>query len=498
PAPLQQDGVVDWLHDDPEHILLGVWDLEGYKVRRVDTRNGRFKNIHRGMDNVYTWETDLSNQIRFGYGETEKEEPIGFLRQADGSWKDVSDLGWMKQEVQPVLFEDDPRYAIAVGPVNGSDTDAVVRVDFQSDEIVEVLFEHPSLDAYPVATREGKLIGYTIPALESETIFTDPEYARLYRSMGKALPGHSISLRSWTPDKQVILVVASSPQDGGTLYVWDRKNKALTAIGRAYPELDPEGMSAMEKVTYKARDGLEITAYLSVPQGVQRDKLPVVVMPHGGPYARDTLGFDFLVQMMTSRGYAVLQPNFRGSLYEGREFQEAGEGQWGRQMQDDLLDGLAWMVDEGVADPDRACIVGWSYGGYAALMGAVQSSDVFRCAASINGVADLNRLRTRYDDRAWRRYFDEYILGDDVKVSDYSPVDQAERIDIPVLIVHAKDDGRVPYDDHAKPMSRALERKGKQFDMVTIETGDHSLLNKTSRLAMLEALEAFLAANLGG
>lgn len=497
PTPLFQDDVVDWLPDDPRHILLALdADLRGVKVRRVDVRNGRFRVVRSEESGIYRWVTDREHEVRFGYGEDAEGQPRGIVLRSDGSWEDVSDLGWMQQEIVPVAFDEDPRYAIAVGPANG-ETDAVVRVDFEHDEVLEVMHEHPALDLYPRFDADGRLIGYVIPADGNRLVLTDPAWERLYRSMVEALPGRRIGLLSWTPDRQVILVMASTPRDAGSLYVWDRGAKTLSLLGSSYPGLDPAQLSPMEEVRYETRDGLEITAYLTTPQGEAPEDLPVVIMPHGGPAGRDTLTFDFLVQAIASRGYAVLQPNFRGSIYQGRTFREAGEGEWGRKMQQDLLDGLAWLVDEGIADPARACIVGWSYGGYAALMGAVQSPDVFRCAVSINGVADLARLRTRYDSRSWRREIDRLVGTRDIRLADYSPVERAKDVKIPVLIVHAQDDGRVPFDDHGRQMARALERAGRDVTLVTVEAGDHSLYNAVSRLTMLKAVDAFLARHLG-
>jgi dipeptidyl aminopeptidase/acylaminoacyl peptidase len=220
------------------------------------------------------------------------------------------------------------------------------------------------------------------------------------------------------------------------------------------------------------------------------------VLPHGGPQAREDRSFWFLSQFLASRGYAVLQPNFRGSSGYGHAFEDAGEREWGGKMQDDITDGTQWLIDEGIADPDRICIVGWSYGGYAAAMGAVKTPELYRCAASINGVLDLPRLirddKHYIGGRAWTRS----IGLSDRSAADVSPYHQAKRIAVPLLIIQAKDDTRV-HDDQGKRMFKRLQRMHKPVDYVEVELGGHEMYNEPARLFILESLQAFLNANIG-
>ncbi|MEO0424278.1 MAG: S9 family peptidase [Pseudomonadota bacterium] len=497
PEPLFQDDVIDWMRDDPNHIMTALdSDLDNdWEVRKVNLKSGKFKVIREGAFDISQWETDQDHELRVGYGRNEKGELLATYRPPGGDWTDANDTQWLEKRIFPYGFEENPRYAIAAGPVN-SDRAAIVRLDLVEDKVLEVLHEDPEFDIYP-RFDDGKLIGYIVPAQDNELVLTDKKWKGMYDSLTQTFPNDQVSILSWTEDKNMLLVRARSDVDAGTIYVWDRKASKIFALGRTYPELDPKALSTMEQVSYKARDGLEITAYLTIPKGADRKNLPVVVMPHGGPTSRDTWGFDFLVQMIASRGYAVLQPNFRGSLYQGREFREAGEGEWGRKMQDDLDDGVNWMVEEGIASRGRVCIVGWSYGGYAALMGVVKNSQMYRCAASINGVSNLKELRGEYSyTRGGLRQIDKLLGVKGVNISDYSPIDQAKKISSPVLIVHAKDDGRVPFD-HGSGMASALKRARGEVTFVEIESGGHSLMNGNSRLEMLQALESFLGRHLG-
>lgn len=492
-VPMDQDTVIDWLPDDPDHFLLAVdGDFDGdAEVRRVKVKNGRFRTVFDDVRDIDWWVTDQNHQVRFGAGGS-AGNTRGLYRPPGGGAVDVSDSQWFKDDFRPVAFEADPRYAVAVGPVDGN-TQGVVRLDMVTGEILETLYHRPEHDVLPLF--EGNtdtLIGFTGIGFKAGRRYTDPEWAKLRRSVDHVFKDRNNYFATATPDRTVLIVHSTSDVDAGMLYVWDRNSQQVFPLAQTYPGLPPDLMSEMKPVTYAARDGLEISGFLTTPRGAAADKLPLVVMPHGGPWSRDGWGFDFLVQLMASRGYAVLQPNFRGSVAQGQAFEEAGQKQWGGKMQDDVTDSVRWLIDQGVADPDRVCIVGWSYGGYAALMGAVKTPDLYRCAVSINGVANLPKLAARYRFSAsWRRYVDENIGLEGESMKTVSPHHQADRITVPILIVHAKDDHRVPFE-HGRDMAGRLADAGKPHRFVAIEQGGHSLVDGTGRLAMAEALTAFL------
>jgi dipeptidyl aminopeptidase/acylaminoacyl peptidase len=267
-------------------------------------------------------------------------------------------------------------------------------------------------------------------------------------------------------------------------------------MGRAIPELTADVLQPKRPVSYTSRDGVEIPGYLTLPDSAQAGPLPTVILPHGGPKDRDDIRFSYLVQFLASRGYAVLQPNFRGSTGYGQKFMEAGIKQWGGRMQDDVSDGVQWLIDEGIADANRVCIVGWSYGGYSAMMGAIKTPDLYRCAASINGVMDLARLREQdktelVGGEAWVAHMG--LDGESVK--SVSPLHRAESIEVPVLIVQARDDVRVT-DEHGRNMTERLRKLDKEVDYLEIERGGHSLITAAGRAQMLAGLEEFLARHL--
>lgn len=251
-------------------------------------------------------------------------------------------------------------------------------------------------------------------------------------------------------------------------------------------------------MTYRAADGLQIHGYLTLPTG--KDKgLPLVVLPHGGPASRDTIDFDYWAQALASRGYAVLQANFRGSTGYGNDFLEAGFGQWGRKMQTDLSDGVRFLAANGTIDAKRVCIVGGSYGGYAALAGAAIDTGVYRCAASIAGISDLHRMlkSEKQSAEAAFRYFKQFIGADnanDPKLDQVSPLQQIGKIEIPVLLIHGKDDTVVPFEQ-SRIMADALKKAGRPVDFVILDGEDHWLSSGVTRLKMLQAVTAFLEKN---
>jgi dipeptidyl aminopeptidase/acylaminoacyl peptidase len=304
------------------------------------------------------------------------------------------------------------------------------------------------------------------------------------------------------------LIVRTTYADRAPMfYLFDANERTAKAIGAAYPALDGVRLAPRLPYTYKARDGVEIPGYLTRPLGVE-GPAPLVLLPHRGPTDRDVEGFDWLAHFLASRGYAVLQPNYRGSSGYGRAWEDAGHGGWGiGVMQHDLTDGVAAVVAAGVADPERICIVGASYGGYAALAGAVFTPELYRCAAAINGISDLRDMYTLYigrrDGRSaamtyWERSMGiENVRSPREMLDAASPAEHAGQAKAPVLLIHGRDDAVVPVGQ-SKKMERALRDAGKTAQLIELEGEDHWLSEATTRLQTLEALDAFLAQHLRG
>ncbi len=342
-------------------------------------------------------------------------------------------------------------------------------------------------------------IGQVAQGDRPETSLFDPALNARMRSVARAFPGRTVALTSYDSGFNRLIVYTTGTADSGTYWLIDLAGHKANPLGYEYPDVQADDVGPIQMVTWRAADGLELHGVLNLPPGGAAKNLPVIVMPHGGPQERDYPTFYWWAQVFAARGYAVFQPNFRGSSGYGKAFRDAGFGEWGRKMQTDISDGLAELVHQGVVDPKRACIVGWSYGGYAAMAGVTLQNGLYRCAVSMAGVSNLpamlsNTADTRGSIGAPMRYWRAFMgatstFGGDIAA--ISPVNLAGRADAPVLLVHGKDDTTVPYGQSVG-MADALKRAGKPVEFVTLEGADHWLLKEDTRIAMAKASVAFV------
>lgn len=345
------------------------------------------------------------------------------------------------------------------------------------------------------------LIGtFALVGDEARYAFFKPADQVAWDAVVKAYPNDEVSLVSASADHRKFVVLADSPVDGPAYALVDLDSRSGKWIGGEYAGIDAASVSPVKPIAFKAADGTALTGYLTLPQGKAAKDLPLIVFPHGGPAARDTLGFDWWAQAMAAQGYAVLQVNFRGSDGLGRKHLEAGYGEWGRKMQTDLSDGVRWVVGQGMADAKRVCIVGASYGGYAALAGATLDPGVYRCAVSVSGISDPGRFIAWSKDehgRLSQKYWSRFMGVDGARDPDLaaiSPIAHIDRIAGPVLLVHGKDDTVVPYAQ-SQMMLDAMRRAGKPVEMVTLKGEDHWMSRGDTRFQMLSAVIAFLRKN---
>jgi len=340
-------------------------------------------------------------------------------------------------------------------------------------------------------------VGVDLGGIGSRIHWLDPAAEARYDAVARAFPAGSVDVYSRSQDGSRVVAEVDDRTHPPVFYLYDFNTQRADVIGEAYPGLDHVTLGAVRSITYAARDGTVIPAYLTLPPGRAPKDLPMVVLPHGGPESHDIPDFDWLAQFLAVRGYAVLQPEFRGSTGFGEAFRLAGRAQWGGRMQDDVTDGVKAMIRQGIADRRRICIVGASYGGYAALAGAAFTPDLYACAVSINGVSDLPALLRYEKAHSGSRpdtviYWKEEIGSPfDSKVIDRSPVNAAAAIDAPVLLLHAVDDTIVPIAQ-SQEMASALAALGKSVSLVKLEGEDHWLSNAATRREVLEDTDRFL------
>ncbi|HEY8616461.1 S9 family peptidase [Phenylobacterium sp.] len=481
----------------PALFLRGVAFRDTYGVLTL------FKaNLSNGQSDVVEFGGRDTEDMLIGPG----GEPLAqtLYDQSSGRWalKLKDGIAW--KEVRNVQALNEPPYLAGLGrdgksvligemAANGYvlreiGLDGSLGEPLPAEDVDHLVFD-------PVSQR---LIGtYALVGDEDRYTFFDPADDRAWRSVRAAFKGGRLTLVSWSNDRKVIIVLTDSPTEGPAYALVDLDQKKASFIGPEYVDLTPEHISPVAPLRFKARDGLELAGYLTTPRDVPAKNLPLVVFPHGGPAARDAPGFDWWAQAMASRGYAVLQVNFRGSSGYGWDHLSAGFGQWGRKMQTDLSDGVAHLASQGVIDPRRVCIVGASYGGYAALAGAALEPEAYRCAASVAGLSDLKRFVDWAADQrgvAARRWWTRFMGAEnsrDPVLAAYSPALHADKVKGPILLVHGRDDTVVPLEQ-SRVMAEALQRAGKPVELIVQPGEDHWLSQADTRLAMLEAVIAFL------
>lgn len=374
-----------------------------------------------------------------------------------------------------------------------NDDGRLFELPLAGGEASEILADE-AVSGYLHDRRSRLLTGFVRESDTPEERFFDKRLANRMAATRKAFPGLTVELVDANDMFDRLIVQTNGPEDPQSWWLVDLKTGAADVLGVAY-SIAPADVGPMRMVRYKAADGLDMGGVLTLPAGRAPKNLPVVILPHGGPYARDYPVFDWWAQALASRGYAVFQPNFRGSSGLGEDFRRAGNGEWGRKMQSDMSDGLAALAREGIVDPRRACIVGASYGGYAALAGVTLQQGRYRCAVSVAGISDVQRMYTTdvyesgNDATLIRALKQEIGSGRDLKL--VSPITFADRADAPVLLIHGLDDTVVPFVQ-SRIMASALQRAGKPVELVTLKGEDHWLSRGETRLAMLKASVAFV------
>ena len=498
----------------------GQGDVFLYALWNVDPATGRGSVIETGGVDTLSWDVDKTGEPRVRVEGDELSHRFSLLARPKGSRRWVTVVDKADEEARrDYLGYSDPDDAIyqTVATANGVQ---LVRRKLADGSTEGVGLPAKGSDINLVWDRSrATAVGIISRGEHDQIEWLDPQIATVDVMLAKVFKGRRVELTSWSTDRTRFVARVSGASAPGAWFLFDVAKAELSPIGDEYPELNGAPQGPTRWITYKARDGLEITAWLTLPSAPRQGrKPPLIVLPHGGPVAQlgddfdwltqpggpatqDHDDFDWLTQFLASRGYAVLRPQVRGSAGFGPAFERAGRGEWGGKMQTDLLDGMAAVAALGEADASRACIVGWSFGGYAALAGVALHPEAYACAASIGGISDLglllSELETRYGgdsmvERALRRDFAN-AGAETLRAS--SPLYQVARIRAPVLLAHGDRDTVIPYE-HSRLMADAMTAAGKPVQLVTFPAEGHDLLKSAPRTQLLETLEAFLAKNL--
>ncbi len=495
-SPQIQDRVISWLPEDPAHILvqLNRQDPNRPSVYRLNIHDNTLVRVRRSRSQIRQWYADFKGHVRLGVGFRDESTPVVFgMKTMPVAYGNAA----FASEVPPVPlgFSLDGQQ-IYMNMTNGSDRHGIYRVRYSDGEVLGPIHTDPEFDVFGSLVQDpetGEPVGVRYMRHHPHAVWFDEELATLFRSLERHVPGRHHQLISVDDDYKLFLFHAYGGISPGYFLV-DRAAGKLIEIGRDYPDLKDESVVDIAPIEYPSRDGSKIPGYLAVPKHLAGQKLPTVVLPHGGPYDRDSARFDPWVQYLNDLGIAVLKPNFRGSVGYGELYMQAGYRQWGKRMQEDLVDGIDWMVREGIADPDRVCVVGASYGGFTALVSAYKYADRVRCAVSLAGISDLDRLVRRiHDFDLVNRNRDRIQSGDELRAN--SPYHHAAAFAIPVLLVHGDRDTVVDVE-HSREMAARLKLVDKSFEYIEQPGGDHFLSGGAQRRAFYAAMGEFLGAHL--
>jgi len=490
-----QDRVLSWLVEDPQHILLQMKrELPNRPtVYKLNIYDNSLEMVQRARGRVRRWYATHEGEVRLALGYRDESVPIVY--HVDGRRLTEFDKPNFRSELppQPVGFSSDQQ-SVYMSMTNGNDRHGIYRVSLPDGEVMESLHTDTNFDVFGSVIAHpdtGEPAGVSYLAHHPTTHFFEPKLEALFQRMRDLLPGSEMKLISsdHAYNRFVLLTYGGvAPR----YYLYDREADQMTLIGEDYPGLADEAVVDLQPVTYPTRDGLEIPAYLALPPGPGPH--PTVLLPHGGPYSRDSAEFDAWTQFLVGMGVAVLKPNYRGSVGYGEAYMQAGYKEWGLKMQRDLLDGLRWLVQEGIADEQQACVVGASYGGYSAMVFAYKYADEIRCAVSVAGVTDLVAMvRRLYGFDLVQRNRERIQDGDELHAN--SPLHQVQQIGVPVLLVHGDRDSVVRVRQ-SRNMARALDRAGKSYRYVEQGGGDHGLSTHGQRAEFLDELERFLTQHL--
>jgi dipeptidyl aminopeptidase/acylaminoacyl peptidase len=494
-----QDRVIDWTPADPNSVLVELYEEHERtpSVFKMDVYSGKLTKNTGARPYIDFFLADSSGNVRLAWGI--KDSTINYFARLQGGseWKPLAHAEVYEDRdiYRPVSIVPGSDFAYAIRDQNGRA--ALWKIDLHGLKDPELIYENSSVDVSgPVLSETGELIGIGYETEKPEVQYLDERIAKMMRSLDLTFPKRQHRIISTSRDQSTFVVRAegdTTPAQFLLVTVRDGKLE-YRSIGSSMPSVRDEDLVPTKPIEFPARDGTWIPGYLTAPASVQ--KPPLIVLPHGGPYLRDTWRFDPWVQYLATRGYAVLQLNFRGSTGYGEAWFRAGFDDWSGFPYTDMIDGVQWAVERGYADGARVCVVGGSFGGYLALRAATTDPGLFRCAVSIAGVSDLPELK--WDHREflrWGQLMNKGVGKEPAKLKNDSPRNHAASMTVPLLMIHGTRDYIVP-PDQTKMMAAALDRAGKTYSNVLIEGADHYFGEDTHQRQLLTELGKFVDSHL--
>lgn len=504
--------VINRLKEDPKHVLVSTPRFDNgmviQDVKKMNIINGRLRTVELNPGNIGGYITNEAGDVIGAVSFDEGKRKVLYRKPGQKKWTTLVEFEEANGGYYPVWISDDGErmYVSSNVDSNGEmrDKSAIYRYDIDANKIGELIFEHPDVDVGGVWASDvtEELVAVTYNAEKPGRHFVDQNWEKIIKSIEAAFPEKIVSPSSITEDEMKMIVTVWDSKNPAAYYLFDRSNSNMEELAIAYDWLNADNLGEMRPVAIESRDGLTLPAFLTIPPDSDGKNLPLVINPHGGPRARDFWGFNPEVQLMANRGYAVLQVNFRGSTGYGQEFDKAGWGKWGAEMQNDITDAVLWAIDQDIADPDRICIYGGSYGGYAAMAGLTFTPELYKCGINYVGVTDINLLFETMP-ASWKLLRAEMkrTIGDPDDeeearlMAERSPINHVDKIRVPLLMGYGKQDPRVVLD-HALNLEKKLKQYEVDYELIIEEKEGHGFRKFENQVEWYTKLIDFLDENL--
>lgn len=490
--------IIDDLEDDPDHMLIGLNkdNPQLFDIYRINVHTGNMHLVAKNPGNIEDWMTDNDGKLRIAMTSDGLNTSLLYRTTEDDAFETLLTTDF-KDSVHPLFFTFDNK-ALYVSSNRGRDKSAIFQFDLTTGKETDLIFEHEQVDVYGLMRSKKRkvLTGVSFLTDKRHMVFFDKQRETIQKQLQSQLPGVEIALSSLSKDESKAIVVSYSDKSRGTYYHYDVETNKLKKLADLSPWLNEDDMAAMQPISYQARDGLSIHGYLTLPVGKEAKHLPVVVHPHGGPWVRDGWGFSPEVQYLANKGYAVLQMNYRGSTGYGRAFWQKSFKQWGKTMQDDITDGVHWLIAQGIADPKRLAIYGASYGGYATLAGLAFTPDLYACGVDYVGVSNLFTLFESLPPywELGRQKMHE-MIGNPTTEKDLlheaSPVFHVDRIKAPLFVAQGANDPRVKKAESDQIVA-ALKKKGIDVPYLLKDNEGHGFANEENKFDFYKQMGDFL------
>lgn len=494
------DDFLSPLKDDPDHVLISYAEKKGYypAIFKVNINNGEKEIIETAREPIDQWFANEDGLPVLGYGSKKDKATVIVRDNKTKEWLDIGEKPLFKGDYFFPLSQGLNEKTMYVSSSIGQGRRKIYHYDYENHMILEKVFEHPEVDVSGIiySRKRDKILAAVYVKDRVSFHYFDEEFKKLNDTINSLIPERKNQIIELDDNEKEMIIYSVLEQGPGKFYYLNSETEELKLLASNETGMENYKLAPVKPVTYFSRDGLEIHSYLTRPVD-QQGPGPAIILPHGGPWARDTLGFDAWAQFFANRGYTVLQPNFRGSTGYGSYFIGRSSGEWGKKMQEDLTDGVSWLVEKKLANPDKICIVGGSYGGYAALMGVVKDPDLYQCAISYAPVTDIKVHLATYKGTPDAKALRQRIMGDS-KSSAYSktsPNKQARKIKVPILLVHGDSDIRVDIQQ-SELMSKALKKGKKKYQYVVLNSASHFLMQADHQIKLFQLMEKFLSENL--